>query len=404
MKRKGVYVCIIWLFLCVSIPMVKAEERIVIDGNFSDWEALQLEYTELKDPFKSATAYVEEDALYLHVIGRYHGTTVGGLSISITQADGTVKRLELQNGSNEFDLIVKDSDYHEIAGAVGSGSLYQNVRTWEMQIPQSWCNDPVSITIQNMTFPVNKKAEETPDVEEPVKPEDELPDGNQPENSEGETPDVDDSKDNNDDDEQGGSVDSGIIIDGYFDDWMNLPHTEIDWENGVISNGTAVRKDDQIYVHVGNPFYDENRHLNLDNIVISINDQRYHDLQIKLRIIDNQGNISTEPLWDIKQNHRYKMVAVINHNGKNYVLGDAYYATKKAHNREDFEFCMDLDVLAEALHVKLDTKDTITISFPSIGNGSISIEGTSSGPWIIVGLCGVVALGGIYISKKKPNK
>lgn len=402
MKRKGVYVCIIWLFLCLSIPMVKAEERIVIDGNFSDWEALQLEYTELKDPIKSAAAYVEEDALYLHIIGRYNWTNLGGVAISITQADGTVKRLELQNGSKEFDLIFKDTaNYKEIAGAIGSGSLYQNVRTWEMQIPQSWCNNPVSVTIQSMTFPVNKIETETPDVEEPEQPEDELPDVNEPEDSEGETPDVDESKDN--DDEQGGSVGSGIVIDGYFDDWENLGHTKLEWDNNVIANACAVRQDDNICVHVGSA-YNENRHLNLDNIIITINHQTYHDFQIKLRLVDNQGNISTEPLNNIKQNHRYKMVAVINNNGKNYVLGDAYYATKKAHNREDFEFCMDLDVLEEALQVKLDTKDTISISFPSIGNGSIIIEGTSSGPWIIVGLCGVVALGGIYISKKKTNK
>lgn len=395
MKNCRYYIWITCLLLFLSMPMVKAEGQIIIDGEFDDWKGLSIEYKNLNESFSKGAAVEDDQYLYIYVQANRSDNVQLSNGGEFTLKNGEEqKKLVATSIDNQFNVVIKDINYLQIVEASAKGDIVDNLATWELAIPKSFSGDCTEVIFTNISMEVKHISElQKPDQNEPdqgeVPDESGTPDeSEQPDQSEGE-------------DNQGGNTGSGIIIDGYYDDWMNWKHFELKWQNNVIANACAIRQEDQICVHVGTTYYRTDRHLNLDNIRIHINGDPKDGAQIKLRQVDANGNISTEPLNMIEDNKRYPLVALINRDGVNYVLGDAYYTTKQSQDREDFEFCFNLDVLEKALNLKLDTKDQISLTFPSIGDGSIIIEGTSSGPWLIVGLCALVALGGIYMAKKK---
>lgn len=381
------FVCSI--FLNANAIVSKAEAPTIdIDGSFQDWISASQQLQAISNSeFSGYAAFQDNEATYLHIVGKSNWIGLQGDSLKYVddaQKEHTINFSGL-NG-DPFILSMKDMDYREIEGASMSGSIQNNNREWEIKLPKSvtgnitkfiFHNTEISNipTLQDITSP------EEPEI--PVEPE-------TPENPEEPTIPP---------------TGNGIIIDGYFDDWTNLHHINIDWKNNVFAKACAVLDDeDSVCVHVGGE-YREDRHLNLDNIRISVNNGP--QTQIKLRQYNSDGSISVEPLSNIEKNKRYEMAANIQEGGITYKLGEANYATKMANNREDFEFCIDLTELEKALGLpegSINSSSKIEFTFPSIGYGNIIIEGTTTGPLIGVGLCIAIVAVGFGLDKRRKAK
>lgn len=376
------------VFLNANAFIIKAEAPTInIDGNFQDWISASQQLQEISNSdFSGYAAFQDDEATYLHIVGKSNWIGLQGDSLKYideAQKERTINLYGLNGDPFILSIREMDKDNRVMEGASMSGSIQNNNREWEIKLPKSVTGNISKFIFHNTEISNIPTLQEVTTPEEPETPV-------EPENPEEPTTPP---------------VGNGILIDGYFDDWTNLHHIDIDWQNNVVTEACAVLGDeDSVCVHVGTA-YREDRHLNLDDICISINDGP--TTQIKLRQYNSDGSISTDSLSDIKQNKRYEMAAVIEKDGKKFNLGNAFYSTKMAKNREDFEFCIDLTELEKALGLpegSINSSSKIEFTFPSIGDGNIIIEGTTTGPFIGIGLCIAIVAIGLGLNKRKNRK
>lgn len=161
---------------------------------------------------------------------------------------------------------------------------------------------------------------------------------------------------------------TGIVIDGYYDDWMDVPKTEIDWghrndETLITHEGAAVRDGNTLYVYFrANPDYSK-KVLEKDNLRIKINGSEY---QMKVLPVDANGNKQWESNPDLA-NGIYTSYGVFleNRNWADFNSGEvrvdldvAYTVAKDAAGKrtagDAIEFSIDLEKLAKVLRLKVD--------------------------------------------------
>lgn len=386
MKLKKQMLCFFIAFLTLfgqSMGVVQAAGGIVIDGNFQDWEGANAQYVDIQDNAIAKIATFQDDRyVYVAIQGTANGSTLSGEQMSFTQGT-TEKKLAFQNTNGNLDISLRDSvTYAVIDNSLASGSLINGANYWEVQIPKSWSGEVTKLTFKNKVVDINT-----------ISNGDGGNTGDNGGNGEGdggveEVPNP-------------GPSQNGIIIDGYYDDWKNLSHGEIAWDNSVSAEGCAVLDNDRICVHLESK--NKNRDMNLDNFVIAIDDVEFPANAVKLRKVDASGNVDTNQA-NPNRVERMQLQAVIQGvDGKWVVLGDAYY-TSQGKQKEDVEYCMDIALLEKALNVTISSGTKIELKFPSLGTGTIILQGTSSGPYIGIGLCILVVAGASYLKFRKHSK
>lgn len=380
--------CLCFLLMFADIPNIKAAQAIIIDGLFDDWQGeqpLNLENGE----FGTISAFQDDDNLYIHVTANNNDwANLNQQTMKITSKKRDTSILFTGSGDGDrYKLLVKNTNYDLLSGTMVNGNKVENACHWEISLSKTLFDGE---DIEEITF-LSKTLRDIPELNDENHTE-------KPDQNEGQKPDKDPVEDEDDKDDV---CDDTICIDGYYDDWNNISHVDISYSNSKVHQAAAVRDEENIYLHMRSP-YDKYNHMNLNSIVIIIDGVRYDDKAIALREESDNG-IRDSELTGIKPNHNYEMAAIIR-NQKKYKVGEGYYTTNNGKKREDFEVELDIEDLEEALGLKegaIANAGEIKFVFPSYGEQEIIISGTSTLPYLGVGICALFAGGALYLYRRK---
>lgn len=197
---------------------------------------------------------------------------------------------------------------------------------------------------------------------------------------------------------------SSITVDGYFDDWTNIPHgilTYGSW-NGECNHQCALYQEgDYVYLHIRmHDLY--GAQIPLNAYAIYINDV---PVQFSAHFISASGGID----WG-NDNTIYNLplgtttgIGVFQDNYPNLLIGElAYTSYEKDHSKGDeIELSLSLDVLSKITGIPKESISKIEIrGINGIGNGTIVSSGTSTGAFLGVGIC-ILSVGGVILYRKK---
>lgn len=218
-----------------------------------------------------------------------------------------------------------------------------------------------------------------------------------------------------------------ITIDGYYDDWDDKPHSEMYHGNNtnVIHNVSFFRDEENAYIHIKMSEHGETQFHNLGILTIETNagDQSYmvtlQKIQYKGRTIDEDieeidtlnntaesiysGDSitltdSTEDKSD-KGEGTGKLKVRLKGNG-NKVVGSGYY-TREQGESDEAEFYIPLSSISS----DPDSIKDMELSIPELGKQHIFSVGTSTGTYIGVAVCALIAVTSVgyfeYRRKKK---
>lgn len=200
---------------------------------------------------------------------------------------------------------------------------------------------------------------------------------------------------------------TGIVIDGQYGDWRAYPHTSVGYtsgEKGTNSYVALYKKDSLLYAHASST---ESRILNgqggtfLTGLEITFEGVSDGSFPLQLKVLEGGSYVDARaPLgegthtlgifsprfWDDTEPYGTMMVTI---NGI----------------QDQMEFDVDLEKAARRLGLDPNEVKNITISISGLGSQRVSLGGTSSAPWLLLGLTApVAALAGHGYYKRKEEK
>lgn len=356
-----------------AIPLldgVASEEEptysgIRIDGKFYDWDAV-VKY-ETKDPSgrTDEAAMVFDGDVYLYLREREGSAAGAGPNYNGRYLITTDMGYEI-----EFQL----SQEGTVSGIEGAEAIHMG-RRWEIRIPKD-------------RLPGYKKA---------------LSFGFYGGDSEPFVSNVADLTG------AGGNVGefTGIVIDGQYGDWQAYPHTKVGYnsdEKGTNSYMALYKKDSTLYIHVSTT---ESKNLNgKGNVFLNgwsvtcegvndgsfplrlkvLEDGAYVDAKTPLKEGTHTLGIFSSRFWDDTEPYGTMMVTITG-------------------TQDQMECDLDLEKMVERLGLDPNEVKDITVSNGGLGSQKVSLGGTSSAPWLLLGLTApVAALAGHRYYKRKEEK
>lgn len=179
----------------------------------------------------------------------------------------------------------------------------------------------------------------------------------------------------------------GIVIDGYYDDWRNVPKTIIEWGNmdgpAVNHEGALLFGDDELYVYFGlNKKYITDI-LRKSSNYLKVNGKTY---VLKVLPVDSNGYpLSSDDDRDLPGgiHTQYAVFIEDNMNGGFTKIGTdvAYTVYKDGSGKKTMgdclEFSMNIKQLADVLRIKPDEIREVSIQNTFLG-GWVSMVGGST--------------------------
>ncbi len=366
------------------------KKNIVVDGEFSDWDGYDLVYVNTNG-MNMISMTCDGTNLYIRVIedGSYdfsfpwRETTLG-----VTSNMGKVLWLNPQlSGENESASLT----FLGIEGSYGRCGRVDGVYNWELSIPLTEIWSGITYVSEISLISRQNTSDSIITVSNPSYVD------------RGET---------------GGdlSVGSDITIDGYYEDWSSIPHTEITFGDRDKANnhiGTVYLGEDYMYVH-----YKLNRlftsHIRVDYMELKINGTRYI---LKVLPVDEAGNYDSNRENQIQSLGEgiytdYGVFLCDVPNAQNYdnnMNGQAaitIYANPRTEQTlgDEVEFSMSYDRLEELTGIKRSEIRKVELYNPHLGDQWITCVGTSSGPLIGVGISVVAAIGLYYVLTRRNKR
>lgn len=325
-----------------------------IDGDFSDWDAV--EKFEVIEPdgdhnIECAAWVIEDDYVYIYIkdTGTDSATWAGPAhngKFAITTDLGRTLLLQLNRDGM-------------ITGAEGIDSVHKGSQ-WEASIPASLIpqnNGGLSFGLYHCDA-----------------------------SSEGQAP--------------AGNVgeEDGITYDALYGDWDSYPHTEIYYsgagtQNNVPDGEAAVYADDKLYGHCVTMMPE---HLNERggeftqgvNVVVNDDWSWNRALQMRLATADSEGNLDWNPQKENLEDGTYEYYIFgtdawgSSRNLGDLVAADVCYgklAVTIKEGRHDAEWYIDLDKLAKRNGLEETDIKTISVQYLRIGNDVVTTAGTPTG-------------------------
>ena len=199
---------------------------------------------------------------------------------------------------------------------------------------------------------------------------------------------------------------SGVItLDGYFEDWDKIFHRPItygSWNGTGVHNGALYIDDDVAYVHITmNDQYGAQMPLNA--MTLKINGSA-GSVQFSANYRDeNYQNKWSGKVYNMDQGISSGL-AIFNDNYPQVYLGDAYFHVYTSdHSRGDeYEFAISLKTVSQLTGIPIESMTQFELHLPNIGNAIIASYGSSTNPYLYVGVClASVGLGSIYYRRRK---
>ena len=184
-------------------------------------------------------------------------------------------------------------------------------------------------------------------------------------------------------------VSSAIVIDGYYDDWKDKPHTNITWsvESKVIHKVSLFRDSTNVYLHVkmSEPNYTR----------FNGNEYRfiYDGTEVVFAAVYDNGNI---------KNLRDGIYKLTVRTQQNYIPVSTGYLTRKSGESDSAEIVIPISAFGNGINP--ESVKTIEFYSPNLGLQHVICTGTSSGPYIAVGLGFLIVCVGYLNFKKKRKK
>ena len=187
---------------------------------------------------------------------------------------------------------------------------------------------------------------------------------------------------------------SDIVIDGYYDDWQNVPATLITYGSWnkygeyILEHhiGKLLIDDENLYINV-NMCETYHNQIPLDMLNITINGE---ERAFCIRYENGDGTVN----WD---QSIYNLEEGIHTNLGFYAVGDAKMTLGDVavtivpgHNGDSFEVAVNLDKLLQYYNIdKSSVSNGAEIKFysPNIGPEAVVIIGTSTNPVLGIALC-----------------
>lgn len=364
------------------------QSGIVLDGQFSDWEGYELAYGGGKGIDK-VSMVSDGTNVYIRIIedGRYdHCFPKEVTPIGLTSNMGKILWLNAEMHGEKDKMTLT---FWGMEGAYAVCGRVDGIYNWEIVIPLSEVWSGITyVSDLSLIWPREKEPILT--VSNP-------------------------SYINRGNSENNLGVVAEINIDGYYEDWDSIPHTEITFGNNNGSNnhmGALYLGEDSMCVHYKmNKLYTS--YMRVQYMEIKINGNRY---VLQVLPVDKEGNID----WTVQTDSLSEGI----HTNFGVFLSDIPGASTYANNLngqvaltiydsrhsedtpgDEIEFSMSYERIEELLGIKQSEIRTVELYNPNIGNQWMVSVGTSSGPLLGVAIS-ITAAGGLFyiLSRKKRRK
>lgn len=201
--------------------------------------------------------------------------------------------------------------------------------------------------------------------------------------------------------------DSGIVIDGNFGDWEQVPHTLIGYNswNGTLNHKVGLFMDDEyLYVHIKmNDVY--GAQLPMNYMVVTVNGTQ--QFAISIHVPDRQNQVDWSKDYIIYNMPLGTTTGLgVFSDGSYHYLGDGVYTSyNESHSiGDELEYRVRLDVIAKITGIDKESIGMIQMEFPNIGAGKVSISGASTGAVLGLLISTGIAGSGIYLAKSRFKK
>lgn len=198
-------------------------------------------------------------------------------------------------------------------------------------------------------------------------------------------------------------VSGGMQIDGLYDDWKDIPKTEITYtSNNAKCNhyGQMCTDGDRLYAHFqANELYGSYMQIHIWNL--TINGQTF---ALQILPANSDGSIAWGTNYQSKGNHTNLKVYIGYYNECDsqviYTVYDENHGSDTP--GDEVEFSISMKRLSEITGIPQDQMGTITLSNPNLGGQGVTIAGSSTGP--VAGVVAAFFLAAAYFKKKKGMK
>lgn len=204
--------------------------------------------------------------------------------------------------------------------------------------------------------------------------------------------------------QEGKGYTADISIDGYYDDWEDKPMSTLTWRsnNGEERHDVSFIKDEKnIYIYVKmHPYYQSP--IPITAIYLSVNNQQ---CQLFLAYANNQLTTDWGHPVNLTKNGTYVNLHPFTYYPNNS-LGDAAVTVSEGSTNDRMEIRISISELEKVMNLKQGTisnGSTINLRMPNVGEGSVELVGTPTGPVLGIILCiGIVVI--IYLLRLRKSK
>lgn len=420
MKKKiCMMLSVLTMILFGTQSVFAAEAGITADGDFSDWNNIARQQT-AGHPYYESTGFVYDDTyIYLYVKEKPSQAWENWLPTIVLQVDGTSKEIRIgktdySNADGTFALSVSNGWSQTINNAVGSITRENGANTWEVKLPirtaftensqDGTANNAVACDVSSVTAVINNNGTlnltaidrgntadkgETEPPAEPGKEEGGTDGGEQPGGSgtAGGTTQV----------IPGGGSGRPLAVDGYFDDWNNIPKTLISYgshnADGTVNeyhNAAMVVRDGYVYVYVRmSDLYQAQ--IPVDELKFAINGQ---EKSFIIRGRNDQNYIDWNQSPYNLPNGIHSGFGVFYRDGGNVALGEAALTISEINPNDTMEFRMSISELEKLFGLEEGTIENgakLEFYSPNIGPEKVTTVGTTTGTYMGIGL-GIAAV------------
>lgn len=220
-----------------------------------------------------------------------------------------------------------------------------------------------------------------------------------------------DGEDGDKDDNNSGLYDKTTYIkyDYDFSDWDDYPHQTIDYStggsHGADAEGALYSDGEYLYGHI--KYYGGHYQDIFGFFELAINEKYHRTLQLTARAVDNEGNA----LWHYDTSNLKPGSYEFHIFGAETIDGGAWgidygvlYIELQEHGRLNAEFRLDQSKIAH--YYKCDQTDikSLDMRFIRIGDKWISCAGTSTGPILGMAISGFAVLGSMWFYNRKKKR
>ncbi|WP_167958718.1 Firmicu-CTERM sorting domain-containing protein [Anaerosporobacter faecicola] len=192
-------------------------------------------------------------------------------------------------------------------------------------------------------------------------------------------------------------------IDGGYQEWRDLPHTDISWyspDPNQVHQGALYLENDILYGHfLMNDAYQTQ--MVVSYIELTINEKTKVTLTIQKSTTDGKIDWS-ENMYQLPVGTTTGL-GVFYNEYPNYYMGEAAFTVYDAQHKsgDEVEFFIDLNVISSITNIPIESMKQIQLYNPNIGWDAIRIAGGSSGAFLGIILACTVAGTAIWFKKSE---